>query len=104
MIAKSLSEFLQQAILEVNNGCSAIRFVELRYDIMGRQWPTGIWSTNEVRLDIFQEILDYITGIKEIPLQRPNRTLTRDPIDKNDYKDPYWTNFVDWIHKHKIKS
>lgn len=91
----SLKDFVEQAVIEINNGCSPTRFIELRYDIMGRLWPTGIWSTNEVRLDIFQEILDYITGKTEIPKYRPR-------IDNRKVEyDEYWDNFRNWILKHK---
>ncbi len=77
----------------MQRGASLDRFIELRYHIMSRECPHGVFSVEQASMDFFDVAYNHIMGLTPLPTGSKERPLSE-----------YDKNYIAWIKQAQIEK
>jgi hypothetical protein len=71
----SITHYVREALKEMQAGASLDRFIELRYHIMHKACPHGVFSVEQATVSFFELAYKHIRGEEPYPLPNTDGTV-----------------------------
>lgn len=84
-------KFLIDARDEIRAGASLQRFMDLRYPLLSKVAPHGVFSVDRATPDFFEHAVAHVRATEPLPKAEPGRPLSE--YDQNYIK---WIKKIDW--------